>query len=421
MINKIPKTVKLFCVGAVLILLTVNIQSVIAQDGDYQAKRARVFDLLKQNKLGEAEPLLEEMAKERPDDAEVLFYAGYITFTSAQNVKDAELRKKAGLKARDYLSRARQLGFDNASLRSMLAGIAPDGTIDQLRFSNSVEADNALRAGEQAFTKGDFKTALDAYQKALQLDPNLYEAALYAGDVYYKSNEPAKAGEWFAKAIAIDPDRETAYRYWGDSLVKEGKKTQARDKFVDAYIAEPYSKFAQTAFVNWAKENGVALAHPVINIPTSISSSGENTNITVDPSMFDKSKKDGSSAWFYYGITRAAWRVPDKNSSNGLSERFIKAYPNETKYRHSLAEESDALRQVLSFLDKDIKDHKVESLDPSLANLKKLNDAGLLEAYILMAQTNDEGFLQDYISYRKTSRDKLRRYITQFAMTSGGK
>jgi tetratricopeptide (TPR) repeat protein len=390
-----------------------------AQDNNtYQEKRAKAFDLVKQNKFTEAQPVFEELAKAKPDDAAVQYYAGYLTFVNAQNVKDAELRKREGLKARDYLSRAQQLGVNNANLRNMFVGIAPDGTIDQIKFSNIVEADKALHAGEEAFAKGDFKKALGAYAKALELAPNLYEAALYTGDIYYKSNEPAKAGEWFAKAIAIDPNHETAYRYWGDSLAKEGKNREARDKFIDAFVAEPYNSFARAGLINWAKANGVTLAHPPIKIPTSVSSGNGNTNITIDPSMFDKNKKDGSSAWFYYGITRAAWTVPGANGK--LSERFVKAYPNETRYRHSLAEETDALRMVLSFLDKDIKDKKVENLEPSLANLKRLNDAGLLEAYILMAKL-DNGLVQDYKSYRQNNRDKLRRYMVEYVMNGGGK
>ena len=413
---KTQKISLLICLGIMLTFFAVNARIVSAQD-DYQAKRAKAFELFKQNKITDAQPLFEELAAARTDDPAVLYYAGYLTVSNAQNFKDPELRRKAGLRARDYLLKAQQLGVDNVLLRNMLGIIGADGTIDPIKFSHIAEADKALHAGEEAFARGDFKKAVEAYAKALELDPTLYDAALYTGDVYYKSDDSKKAGEWFAKAIAIDPNRETAYRYWGDSLAKEGKKKEAREKFIDAFVAEPYNKYASSALVNWANQNGVTLAHPVINIPTSISSSGNNTNITVDPSMFDKNKKDGSSAWFYYGITRAAWTVPGKDGK--LSDRFAKAYPNETRYRHSLAEEADALRQVLSFLDKDIKDKKIENLDASLANLKKLNDAGLLEAYILMAML-DGGLFQDYQIYRSTNRDKLRRYVNEFVI-SGGK
>ncbi len=410
---KTRKVSLLVCLSVILALFTVNAQAVLAQD-DYQAKRAKAFNLLKQNNFTDALPLLEELAKANSEDAEVLYYAGYLTFTTAQqNTKDIELRKKAGLKARAYLLRSQQLGADNALLRNMLADIAPDGTIDSIKFSNNVEADKILHTAEEAFAGGDFKSALDNYAKALALDPTLYEAALYTGDIYYKSDKPEKASEWFAKAIVIDPNRETAYRYWGDSLAKEGKNKEAREKFIDAYVAEPYDKLAQSGLINWAKANGATLGHPAINIPTDVSSTDGNTKITLDPALLGKDKNDGSSAWFVYGLARASWTA----GKNGKpSENFAKAYPNETKYRHSLAEEMDALRMVLTSLDEAIKNKKVKNLDPSLENLKKLNDAGLLEAYVLMAKL-DNGLFQDYKSYLNTNRDKLRRYVNEFVIS----
>jgi hypothetical protein len=78
-------------------------------------------------------------------------------------------------------------------------------------------------------------------------------------------------------------------------------------------------------------------------------------------------------------------------------------------YRHSLKEEARALRIVAEIAAKDLKDGKVNTLDDSLKNLIKLNDAGLLEAYILFARP-DQGISHDYDTYRKANRDKLRRY-----------
>src|SRR5688500_20336705 len=106
-----------------------------------------------------------------------------------------------------------------------------------------------MREGEAAFARNDLAKALEMYQRALLLDPKLYEAALFAGDVYYKKAEQKKASEWFARAVSINPDREAAYRYWGDSLMKQGRVTEAGDKFVEAYIAEPYSRLARAAFI----------------------------------------------------------------------------------------------------------------------------------------------------------------------------
>ena len=74
------------------------------------------------------------------------------------------------------------------------------------------------------------------------------------------------------------------------------------------------------------------------------------------------------------------------------------------------------MRSVLSVA---TSDKRTKSLNPSLAKLKKLDDDGLLEAYILMARP-DEGIAQDHAAFLKQNRDKLRRYVMQYVITNGG-
>ena len=114
-----------------------------------------------------------------------------------------------------------------------------------------------------------------------------------------------------------------------------------------------------------------------------------------------------------YGMARAGWPT---GKDGKLSENFAKAYPNEKTYRHSLAEEVDALRMVITMLKEG---KKVKQLEPSLARLVKLNEAGLLEPYILFARA-DRGIAQDFPEYRKANRDKLRRYLLEYVVKGGG-
>ena len=102
--------------------------------------------------------------------------------------------------------------------------------------------------------------------------------------------------------------------------------------------------------------------------------------------------------------SQSCMRPYARRCQSGLVE-----YPGEKDYRHSLKEEAAALRIVAEIASKDLKDGKVKSLDESLNNLIKLNDAGLLEAYILFARP-DQGIARDYDTYRKANREKLRRY-----------
>lgn len=270
----------------------------------------------------------------------------------------------------------------------------------QVSFSKNKEADAAMKEGEQYFAAEEWDKARAAYERAFKLDPAIYEAPLFIGDVYFRQKEMDKAGEWYGKAIAIDPNRETAYRYWSDAYLRIGKMKESRDKAVEAIVAEPYNKMSYRGLIQWAQVNHVQLGHPKIEIPADVSSSkpGE-VSITLDPKMLE-GKEDGSSAWLMYSFTRANWRT----------DKFAKTFPKEKAYRHSLAEEAEALRLVVTTVKAD---KKIKKMDTSLANLVRLDDAGLLEAYILLARA-DEGIAQDYQEYRKNNRDKLRRYVTEF-------
>ncbi|MDX6557157.1 MAG: hypothetical protein QOF72_206, partial [Blastocatellia bacterium] len=198
-------------------------------------------------------------------------------------------------------------------------------------------------------------------------------------------------------------NRETAFRYWGDGLDAQGKTDQARDKFVEAIIAEPYGQSAYVGLTQWGSRHKVTLGHPRIQPPNSTTTQDGKTTLTVDPKTLDSN--DGSNEWLMYDLTRIAWSKGD----------FFRNYPDEKVYRHSLKEEAAALRMVAEFAAKDLKSGKVKTLEVSLENLVRVNDAGLLEPYILFARP-DQGIARDYAAYRKANRDKLRRYWLEIAI-----
>jgi tetratricopeptide (TPR) repeat protein len=376
-----------------------------AQGQDYEAQRKRAYELIDQGKFPEAQQIFEALAKENPRDASVMFGLGFTTLASAKSMKDPEARRKARLRARQALTRARELGMENELLNTAIASIPDDGS-DDTAFSKNSEANKAMHEGEGAFTRGDLDAAIVAYSRAFTLDPKLYEAPLFIGDMYRRKKDVEKAGEWFARAIAIDQNRETAYRYWGDILMTVGRREEARAKFIEAVVAAPYSQLTwEAGLIRWADEAGVRLAHPKIEIPSNVSSSKQGeVNITLDPRMLS-GKEDGSTAWLMYSLTRANWRT----------DKFAKTFPKEKEYRHSLAEEVDALKMVVAAVKAD---KKVKKLETSLVNLVRLHEAGLLEAYILLARA-DDGIAKDYDDYRKNNRDKLRRYLTEVVAGAG--
>ena len=390
-----------------MLALSLSAPATVAQQQD--PERQRALQLYSDGKYKEALPLFEKLETTHPDDPEVLEKFAWILFSTNDNIKDPVARKASRKRARDLLVRAQKAGANSPVAATMIDSIAEDGGDDtQFAFSSKKEVDQAMHQGEAAFAKKEFPKAIEMYQRALLLDPKVYEAALYIGDVYFVTAEQRKAAEWFAKAIEIDPDRETAYRYWGDSLMKQARVTEAGDKFVEAYIAEPYSRLSNSGLIGWANKVAIQLAHPKIEIPTSVTpQQNGNTTINIDPSTLAKDDKSGSgAAWVTYGLIRASWQ-----------SEFAKQFPEEKTYRHSLKEEMSALRAALKVLSEQ-KHVDPKDIDPSLQIVAKLDKEGLLESYILLAMP-DAGIAKDFKAYRKENVDKLRRYVVDYVMTGG--
>jgi tetratricopeptide (TPR) repeat protein len=191
-------------------------------------ERQRALDLYDSNNFAAALPLLEKVAAATPNDAVILSRLGFALYATSATENDPAARQKMRDRARTTLLRSRSLG-DNSNLTAMVVDAlsVPDAT--QLPFSDIQAAEVAIREGEAAFVRGDMDKAIAAYKRALEFDPRLYDAALYAGDAefkkasnstdaQYRNDHFDASGIWFAKAIAIDANRETAYRYWGDAL-----------------------------------------------------------------------------------------------------------------------------------------------------------------------------------------------------------
>jgi tetratricopeptide (TPR) repeat protein len=368
--------------------------SALGQSND--PERESALKLYEAGRYADALPLLEKLAVKYPDDPVVLSRLGFTLYVTSSTLKDPAERRKIRERARAILLKSQQHGDDSNLTHAALDALNSPDTTD-IPFSNIRDAERAIRDGEAAFAGGDLDAALAHYKRALELDPRLYEAALYAGDMYFKKGYASedkkaggelmdKAGEWFARAAAINADRETAYRYWGDALMWQDRRDDARAKFVEAVVAEPYTRSSWVGLAQWAQKYNVRLAHLRVDVP--------------------KEAAAGDPVWGPYAAARAEWR----------SRRFAAEFPGESAYRHSLAEESAALRAEAVAASSSAWAGK--ELTTSLQNLVELNKAGLLEAYVLFALT-DDGVARDYAAYRKANRDRLRRYLLDYV--SSGK
>jgi tetratricopeptide (TPR) repeat protein len=376
---------------------------------EYQSLKTEAAALNQQQKFVESYPILEKLIILGPDDAEVQFMWGFALLGKAANSKDEAATKQLRIKARNAFIRSRELGNSEPLVGALIASLPEDGSSSG-NFSKHLDAEKAMREAEGFFAQGKMDEALANYQKALKLDPTIYEAALFSGDVYTTKENFEQAEFWYQKAIAINPDRETAYRYSATPLMKQQKFDLARDRYIESFITEPYSRFSVVGISQWAQATGAKLGHPKIDVPASV---GTAANGDINISIGSGGTDDGSFAWTAYGMARATWQ----SGKSGLSENFKKAFPGEKEYRHSLAEEYEALKMAASILKERMKakDNPVKKLHPQLEVLLKLYDDGLIEPYILLAKA-DRGIARDHPAYLKQNRDKLRQYVLKYVI-----
>ena len=399
-------------------------------DGDSSlSDMQRVLQLFKQNRFSEAVPYLERLVKADPNDADLRFLYGFSLLFKSKDVTDKNESKQLQIQARNELLKAKQLGAKDEVIDKLLSTLPKDGdstvtTTDNSNnssatFSRNKEAQEFMEKGEAFFADGEFEKASEMYEKALKKDSNLYEAALFSGDAFAQigkgfENNVAKQKEnfdkaetWFQKAMIINPNRETAYRLSAISLMRLKQYDKARDRYIEAYITEPYNDDALNGLKKWAEATRTDVGHPIIEIPSDVSTNGDAVSGTLE---------DGTFAWTAYAQTHAAWL----SSKDGLSAKFKDAYPNEKTYRRSLAEEFDALRAtVLSLRERmNGNNNPVKKLNPQLATLVKLYDDGMLESYILLAMKDGE-IARDQSNYLKQNREKMRQYVIKYVVGNG--
>lgn len=394
--------------GLQLVLLLFLGPRMAGQSGpqdDYAAKRRQAVELFRQDKHLEALPLFEDLAKANPKDSGVLVGLGACLVSQAATIDDENVAAKVRVRARKILLQARELG-DNSTLTLNLLQLLPEDGI--IHYSQD-PADVAMRDGEAAFSRRDFDQAIQAYSRALELNPKNYSAALYIGDSYFAMKDFSHAEQWYDRAIQIDPNQETAFRYSADMYTKNGDLAKARTRAVQAVVADPYNGMVWRALDQWANAAHVKLTAITVKIPGKVSEKdGKNITITVDPG----SPEETTAAWLAYNMARALWR----------GEKFKQQFPGEKQYRHSLAEEADALttaaKVYLETSTKD-KDKKTQASavpkDPSLVTLLQLHQSGMIEPYVLL-NAADEGIARDYGAYREKNREKLEQYMKTFVV-----
>lgn len=257
-------------------------------DAEVQKEAGEAQALFDKQNFVAALPLYEDLHKQRPES---VVYEERLAMAVLGGTPDqgAAGQQVSRARAKALLMDAKSKG-DNSNLLQIL--------LEQLNNSEAagpaappVPGHEWFVKAEAAFTHGDLPAAVGFYQKALEVNPQYYSAATFAGDAEYKMGHYEAAGKFFAQAIAINPDVETAYRYWGDCLEKAGEHKRAEEEFIGGILAEPYSRAPRVGLKHWADANHAMVVPPPIKLPAR-ATPGKNggTNITIDASKSNETE-----------------------------------------------------------------------------------------------------------------------------------
>ena len=356
----------------------------------------KALDLFQEERYVEAIPHFEIVIKAIPDQPQARFMYGFCLVAKSKQTKDTSEAKELSARALAEFVKAKELGLktrENETMIALLSGKAvPEA---EPVYSLNKDAEKHMVEGESYFAQSKYDEAIKRFEKALALDPKIYQAALSGGDSYTAKSDWENAEKWYQRAITINPNRETAYRYSATPLMKQQKYDLARDRYIEAFITEPYNNMSARGIGQWAGVTGAKLGHPQLDIPA----------VTFDPEgkavaeVAIDSENASARPWLAYLAARESWK----------KEKFTASFPKERAYRHSLLEETDALRAAIAAA------REQRSPNRQFELLAKMDTEGVLEAFVLLAKP-DDGIAEDHPEFLKNNRPKLRLYVMNYVI-----
>jgi tetratricopeptide (TPR) repeat protein len=359
------------------------------------ADRQEAMRLYKEHKLAEAAEWWQKVLVKYPGDMDAHEALGVSLLNRADLQSDGSKKQSDRLVARAELVRARELGNKSELCRALLSTIPEDGR--EVRFLN-YQTLLTIVPNDQPPTQRSLEIASE-YAFATEHEAFSYLVAERMGLDYARLKQWNKAEEWYARALQINPEEQSIYGNWVEALISDGKMKEAREKLIQGLLISDGS-YINLALSMWLNANHLELKRINIKVPYEYPIGKTGTMIVVDPAWLGKN--DGRDAWLMYPRTRRLWK----------NEKYFNEF-HMTDYRHSLAEEVDALSQVVAAFNESLAKGNIKEPDPALVLLSRFQAEGLLEAFIFLIERHKDVSIEFY-RYQTTHRDKLMEFADKY-------
>ncbi len=357
--------------------------------------RQEAMRLYKEHKLGEAAEWWQKVVAKYPGDMAAHEALGSSLLIRAAGQSDQKNKISDRVQAHAELMRAHELGDNSELCQALLSAVPEDGS--EVRHPNQKEVNAALARGDAAIESLDRDGATREYSLAVELSPDNYFTPVGIGLKYVRLKQWEEAGKWYALSLRISPDNGTAYGNWVVALTEAGEMKEAREKLVQGLLISD-GTYINLPLNRWLNANHLKLKKINIKVPDEYPIGKIKTMIVVDPAWLGKN--DGGDAWLMYPRARRLWK-------KHFDESYI------TGYRHSLAEEVDALSQVVAAFNESLAKGNVKEPDPALMLLSHFQREGLLEAFVLLVQ-GDKEVSSELYRYQTQHRDKLMEFADKY-------
>lgn len=271
------------------------------------------------------------------------------------------------------------------------------------------EAMTLFNEGENFFQRGDFRTALKKYELAFAKDTTFAKAILYSGDCYFHLGEFNEADLRYHKALDIDPQNYQAWRFLAHAQFKLGHAPEViKLSLLKAIEIQPNYIPAWDWYAALSEADGVPLQTLDIKrlAKVKVTQNGAEKSYTVEvDSSIDPEKKDSdSTAWLHYGIAKATLlaggTINEEAQLNLHADGYLSAFESELlvwKEVFSTKEQSSLLK------------------NPLLKQFRQFVLEGEIEAAIFVFFF-EEPFRADFEKWKKAHPMGIQKFIAKYAL-----
>jgi Tfp pilus assembly protein PilF len=138
----------------------------------------------------------------------------------------------------DITRKVLRLGFMTLLIALSVATLSSEVSCQEGDEDKSAEAVALFNQGQDAHEKGDLRTAIETYEKALKIIPDFPEAELQRGNAYNSLGRLDLAETAFRRAMQLREDWSLAMSSLGSILVRKGAFAEAEPLLTKAIAAD---------------------------------------------------------------------------------------------------------------------------------------------------------------------------------------